>query len=92
METKENCKHFSGNTYNKVLREFLRVRHENRIKEIYKKQRSVFKRTVLLAYLDIFLGVRWRSGGGSALRRRGIPKSSRADMPDACISCSFLIC
>ena len=26
------------------------------------------------------------------LRRRGIPKSSRADMPDACISCSFLLC
>ena len=23
------------------------------------------------------------------LRRRGIPKSSRADMPDACILCSF---
>ena len=25
------------------------------------------------------------------LRHRGIPKSSRADMPDACISCSFLV-
>ena len=27
-----------------------------------------------------------------ALQRRGIPKSSRADMPGACISCSFLLC
>ena len=27
-----------------------------------------------------------------SLRCRGIPKSSRADMPDLCISCSFLLC
>ena len=27
-----------------------------------------------------------------SLQCRGIPKSSRADMPDVCISCSFLLC
>ena len=27
-----------------------------------------------------------------ALRRRGIPKSSRANMPNLCISCAFFLC